>query len=532
MFVTLVVLTSFAPLTLATAQLLSNTNANSILEKISAPAVRQCIMFTLTQASLTAILVMTLSPFAACGLFCLPAALRRTSLIIGSTMFCLPSVVIASGLIVAWGNNGLFTITLQKAGIYLPLSEILYSPYAIVLVNVMMNISFCSGILFRHLLAIPETQLQSASIMGISNKTIRRKLLWPAIKPALFYFGGLTFLLSMGSFGALSVLGGGPNSRTIELSIYQAIYYDADWQLAGLMAILHTLLCGTLATAILVLHTGSFLGATLSVTDKNKFFYLREILGGSKFHKNSQATVRIIFDIFLVSPIIGTAWQSITSKWATAKFPQLGPISDAFFVSMSLALPAAVIVSTATWLIVRAYFRYTKYGPKTLATAMAAAALSSSLVPPMALAFGFLAIGTWLDVDLIRYPAAIVCLTASILPFLLAMFMPLYASRLTASDQSRLLLGLPERTFIKKVEWPAIRTPLLSVFAVSFGLCINESSIVSMLGDPTKPALTTVMIRLTNHYRFSESAFIACSLIASTFVVVYFSKRSESVDHG
>jgi ABC-type Fe3+ transport system permease subunit len=109
--------------------------------------------------------------------------------------------------------------------------------------------------------------------------------------------------------------------------------------------------------------------------------------------------------------------------------------------------------------------------------------------------------------------------------------LPAYESRFSGTNQSRLILGLTEWTFIKKVEWKTLRTPLAMVFSISAALCLNETSLVTMLSDPSTPALTTTMMRLMNQYRFNESAVIACTLMFATMVIVYYFYKSEGLDH-
>ena len=76
----------------------------------------------------------------------------------------------------------------------------------------------------------------------------------------------------------------------------------------------------------------------------------------------------------------------------------------------------------------------------------------------------------------------------------------------------REIQGINNLKWIKDVEWRIIGQTIAIMIAVSIALSLNETAIVSLLGDPISPALTTTMIRLMGHYRFGDSAVASCFL--------------------
>jgi thiamine transport system permease protein len=448
-------------------------------------------------------------------------------MIIRITTFCLPSIVVASGLIIAWGNNGYFTQILNTMGLDPPFPKIIYSPQAIIWANSLMNLPFCSAILFRRILDLADEQLKSAEILGLSTVDMIRVVIWPAIRPLLLYFGGLSFLLSMGSFGALSILGSGPQAQTLEMAIYHAIYYSADWELGGVLTILHTTLCGIFAFLTIWSLNRSAVAKASAKRNMAKLFQIRSLLFPSGSILFISCSMTLLFDVLVLSPIIavaGQAWRHILSGSFSSSSRS---ILSALKVSLSFALPAAGLITLAAWILSRSHYRVASHGEMKAASIIQLATISGAIIPPMALGFGLLVLQSSGYFFSIRQQLIASALTVAMLPFAISIFLPSYGSRLASSNQSRLLLGLKESTFFHKVEWPALRLSAFIVFALSLALCLNETSIVTILGDATSPALTATMIRLMNQYRFGDSSIVATLLIVSTFSVVLYFYKSE-----
>jgi thiamine transport system permease protein len=521
---------SVLPLIFALTVLLSKTGVSSALTRLTEPELQASLTFTLYQAVYSALIVVLFSPILALALFALPLWSMRSSMLIRITSFCLPSIVVASGLVLAWGNNGYFTQILRYMGLESPFPKILYSPQAIVWANSLMNVPFCSAILFRRVLDLPIEQLRSAEILGLNPKNVIKFIIWPALRPILLYFGGLSFLMSMGSFGALSILGGGPQAQTLEMAIYHAIYSAADWELAGVLTLIHTILCGLFAWFTIWSLNRSALAKSGSKVTLAVYSNIRSLLFQSGRMIYMSIGLTLLFDGLVLSPIIALIFEAVRHVVSGSLTATSAILISAMQVSISFAIPAAILITISVWLLSRAHHRAINQGDKKVANILQFATFSAAVVPPMALGFGFLVLQSRGDFFSARQPLIASALTSAMLPFALSFFMPAYGSRLASGNQSRLLLGLKESTFFQRVEWPALRLSFVIVFALSLALCLNETSIVTMLGDATSPALTTTMIRLMNQYRFGDSALVATLLIFITsFIVLYFYK-SEGVN--
>lgn len=522
---------SLLPFIYALMTLMSDTSATEVVERLYGGSILNSLIFTISQAFLTAMAVSIFGPICALGLFLFPKTYRKFSLTLRIASFCMPSIVVASGLILAWGRAGYFSKALLYLGLGNPISDIIYSPYAIVFANALMNIPFCSGIIFKRLLEIPSAQYKSASMLGLGSIPVFKTLLWPVIKPVAVYFAGLSFLLSMGSFGALSILGTGPQSETIELALYQAVYYDGDWSQGGVLSLIHTLLCGFFALLMIASNSAGPIKKGAHGDLSFQFSFISKTLKQSRVLTVIMLGFSSILDFLTLSPLAAVCAEALGFTWQENIGERLLGIESAAVTSLAFMMPAAVITTLAAWAIVRTYCRCLYEKRYRFAAGLQFMALTSIIVPPMALAFGIMVLQSRADLAISQSLFIAPALAAITLPFAISVLLPTYESRFSGTNQSRLILGLTEWTFIQKVEWKTLRTPLAMVFSISAALCLNETSLVTMLGDPSTPALTTTMMRLMSQYRFNESAIIACTLMFATTVIVYYFYKSEGLDH-
>ena len=528
-FAILLACISVLPLVLALAVLFSKTDFYSLGFRLSDPIVYASLSFTIYQAAYSALIVVLFAPCLALALFSMPKWSIKGSILMRIASFCLPSIVVASGLVIAWGNNGAFTKLFREIGVELPFARILYSPHAIIWANSLMSLPFCSVVLFGRLRNLPEEQLRSAEILGLPPTRLIKAVFWPVMRPVLFYFGGLCFLLSMGSFGALSILGSGPYAQTLEMAIYHAIYYSADWEQGGVLTLIHTALCGTFALlTVWALNRAPQLKAPPKEA-LTGYMRIQSLLFKGRWFMRLGVCLTILFDIFVMSPAFALAMQAFDHIVSGNLTSQSEIVISAIKTSLGFSMPAATVIIVAAWLMSRSYYRALDQDDLKTASFLKFATFIGSMIPPMALGFGFLVLQSGGQLGALRQLVIVSALTSAILPFALSFFMPVYSSRLSTSNKGRLILGISESIFFRKIEWPSIRLSAMISFAFSFALCLNETSVVTILGDATSPALTTTMIRLMNQYRFGDSSIIASLLIIMTLVIVFCFYKSEGV---
>ena len=495
-----------------------------------APGLARAALFTLKQASLSALIVVCFSPVFAIGLFYFPGRARRASVAMRTLSFCLPSIVVATGIVLAWGNNGSATRFFESLGISSPFSRVVYSPYAVVLANALMNLPFASLMVFRGFSEIPSVQLENAELLGLKPLSRWRYIVLPAIMPANVYFAGMTFLLSLGSFGALSILGGGPASQTLELAIYQSIYYDGNWQSAAIFSVAHTMLAGA-ASAIFIIPQYQWLNTYLSghlkvsTSERSLLKFIGMPFGGKLFFTLSS----VALDLFVAIPVIANL--AYAANWIIEPVPasiaSSALLLSSVWRSFTYAFPAAALSTISAFLVSRAFCRYKASHNPAHAITILGTSLASAIVPAMAAAFGILVIRSVSGNTPLGTEAIIVLHATMILPFLISVILPRYGRAISPYEQTRIMAGIPDLRWAAVIEWRVIGKTLAIALAIALALSMNETAIVSMLGDPASPALTTTMIQLMGHYRFGDSAIASCALIIVTTIPIWLTSRNE-----
>ena len=500
----------------------------------ASPQLWSSLAFTIKQASISAVLVGVFAPIFGIGLFFLPNAVHKISVIIRTLVFCLPSIVIATGIILAWGNNGLATRFSNSLGVPLGMSDLVYSPYAVVIANVMMNLPFAALMIFRGIGTIPLEQINASMQMGLGPLQNWTKIIWPAIRTIIVYFTGMTFILCMGSFGALSILSSSPASQTLEMGIYQAIYFDADWNSAATFALMHTACAGIAAIAFLL---PQYAWATTHIIPTSssaiEIQYVRKLFTKSATLRTALTGLSLALDLFILIPIFAIFIDAFTGILSRNTESTMQPaLLSGLKTSLGYAIPTAFAATFSAWGVARSFCHYRRFNKKKTSVLLLLSTLSMTIVPSMSAAFGFLVIRSFFP-DFITGKFTIICShSIMVLPLLVNIFLPKYSAMVMPFNSLREIQGINNLKWIKDVEWRIIGQTIAIMIAVSIALSLNETAIVSLLGDPISPALTTTMIRLMGHYRFGDSAVASCFLIIVTSCAVALSNTIRSNRNG
>jgi thiamine transport system permease protein len=490
--------------------------------------------FTMAQAGLSAAIVSLFAPiFGLCFFYCTPRY-RHYAGTLRSLLFCLPSVVIATGIVLCWGKEGFMTSLFNSSSQLSFTNTWLYSKYSIVTANVFMNLPFATLTMSRALASIGNDKIISSRLLGLNHLSNFRLLFWPAIRGQFFYMFGLIFLLCMGSFGALSIFSGSHGFTTLELGIYQSLFLNSNWPMGAAYAILHTV-CSALVSLTVLAPQYVRQSKSLSVVeDQIDYDRIKDLLPASKMFCWAALGLSIIFDVIFASPIFATWYDAFKDIGRL-----LDPESSIFRVlnrslaqSITYALPSAVLATAMGWIIARAHTLFGFLRRPVHASLILLGVFALNIIPGMAGAFGFIALKAWVPhIPWSTWPVILLHTTA-MLPFLVMHALHIYQQTVGRHLGTKYLTGMSRFGWLYRVELPLMKKALLTMFIVGFSLSVNETAVVSMLGDPESPTLTTTMIGLMGHYRFSDSAIVASILIMLTFISLLIYAKPGGLNHG
>ncbi|MBD3727660.1 MAG: thiamine/thiamine pyrophosphate ABC transporter permease ThiP, partial [Moraxella osloensis] len=148
----------------------------------------------------------------------------------------IPAIVVVLAMVATFGHQGLF-----------PLGDNLYGLRGILLAHVFFNIPLAVRLLLPAWQGISAHYWQLGLELNFSSWDYFRHLEWPSLKghiPRVFL---LIFLLCFTSFAVVLGLGGGPQSATLEVAIYEALRFELDFAKGAVLALVQLFITGILA---------------------------------------------------------------------------------------------------------------------------------------------------------------------------------------------------------------------------------------------------------------------------------------------
>ena len=147
---------------------------------------------------------------------------------------------------VAWmpllGRNGLINSALLQIGlISQPLDILLFSNFAVVLVMVQLYILFMISPIFFSLSNIKQSLIEAARDLGATPFQIFRWVIWPLSVPGVAIGTVFVFVLSMGEFATVRLIGGG-NASSLGLTIQNFVSYIQFPSASAVASVLVTIL--------------------------------------------------------------------------------------------------------------------------------------------------------------------------------------------------------------------------------------------------------------------------------------------------
>ena len=166
---------------------------------------------------------------------------------------------------------------------------------------------------------------------------------WPIIRQNFFSIFSIIFILCFLSFAIVMALGGGPRYSTLEVAIYQSIFFELNFNKAIILSFIQIAICSFL----LIIGFLSLKGSNYYDIQTDNFEYL--------FNKNKLISlidflIIAIFSLFFFSPIffilINFLQNIINTQFFFNKL-----FFYAFINSMALSLSSGLIVTISGLII-------------------------------------------------------------------------------------------------------------------------------------------------------------------------------------
>jgi len=461
---------------------------------------RRVVSFSLWQASLSAILSMSLAILVARAMAHRGHFLFRNLLLkLFGLPLVVPSVVAVMGVVAVYGSNG-----------WLPLGRSLYGLNGILLAHVFFNLPLVVRLLLPVWQSIPSHHWKMSQQLGLNQWQQWKYLEWPALRESLPGVLLLVFMLCLTSFAVVLTLGGGPRSTTLEVAIYQSLRFDFDPSRAVVLATLQLVLCLIVAWASSRFHNIPEVEITVSSTRLSQ-------LSSSRFINNLIIYVAALFVglpllAMLIDAFNGPVLKVLSNPylWQSAAF------------TLAIGLSAAFLSVVAGWLLLNTSSELADRGQLRRAGLIEMAGSIVYVVPPLVIGTGlFVLMAPWLNVFNWAIPIVIVINSMMGLPFVIRTLGPAMRQSKSRYHQLCQSLSLSGWHRFKIVDWPILRRPAGLSAALVAAMAMGDLGVIALFGTPDTTTLPLMLYQQLSAYRISSAAVTAAFLLFFCLLVFW-----------
>ena len=407
--------------------------------------------------------------------------------------FIFPVISAIFSIILIFGNNGFINTMLEMLGF----SKIsIYGLKGIVIINIFFNLPLAIRFLILAWNEIPNEQLKLAKSLNIKSLNYFKLIELPMLRGTLPNIAFIIFLICISSFSVALTLGGGPNSTTLEVAIYQAIVFDFDFAKASSLASIQFLVCVILAIFIIFFSKKN----NLFLSQEIKFFEVNSLY----MERNLLDWFWIIFAVlFLLVPIL---FLIFTGFWGIFYLPMT--IFLAALNSFVLAIFSGLLGVCLALSLINFFINF-KFSTKYFEILSIFILATSPIVMGTGL---FLVLKTILNFEILT-PLLVMLINATMsLPFMLRVLLP--AITKVKDDTGKLSDSLDIYGFdrFKLITFPTIFPAISFSMGLGCALSMGDLGVITLFSFADFQTLPLAIYRLMMSYKmdyaFSSSVLL------------------------
>lgn len=467
------------------------------------------VRFTLMQATLSTVLSLALGAALALALARrsrFPG--RRVLLAVMNLAVVLPPVVVVFGVVAVFGRAGWLGTILGALG-WQPGSW-LYGLPGILIGHVFFNAPLAARVFLAAIEAVPAEHWRLASHLGMSPSAMFRLIDRPVLMREAPSLAALIFLLCFTSFALVLALGGGPGAATLEVAIYEALRFDADFPRAAALAGVQIAVCLALVAPVFRMERRLPEIATSGWREPRGDAASRGLMC-------LDAAVLVLGGGLVVLPIAAVVVSGIPALGTLAAPSTLSALATSF----AIALPAGLLsVALALGLATLARRLRLSAGRGRLAALVDSAGIAILLMPPFTLAAGlFVVARTFADPFALGIPMIVLVNALMALPFAMRLIEP--PLTVAAERYGRLAesLGISGWNRLRLVDGPLVARPMAMAFATAVVLSLGDLGVAAFFGAGGIVTLPLLIYQRLGAYRMDEAASVALMLAAVAFLL-------------
>ncbi len=462
------------------------------------PYIVHIIKFSFYQAFLSTLLSIAFSIFLALSLYRRDFKGKKYLIKLFSMSITLPVLIAVFGIVSIYGNSGLIN-SFFKENIFN-----IYGLKGILLAHLFFNIPLASKIIYESLCLIEEQQHKISTQLGLSATRKFLYLEWPVIKQQIPHLASFIFMLCFTSFAIVLALGGSAKYSTIEVAIYQAIKYDFDLPLAGLLSLVQVSICIFLA----------FLIQKFSKTIINKSFYDKNtcIFIDSKNLKFFDFVMISLVILLVIPPLLSIVYSGFNSSFFNSLTNM--ELYNAVKNSLLIALFSSFLAMLFGLCIVLASKEFKMEKSYKKASAVETLGTIILIIPSLVLSTGlFILLNQYISIFDYSFFLVVLVNSFMALPFVIRTLSQSFFSIEQEYKNLCATLGIFGLNRLKLVEFKALKNPIATALTLSFILSFGDLSAIALFGSSDFKTLPLLLYEQMGSYQMDAAALSALILL-------------------
>jgi len=422
-----------------------------------------------------------------------------------SLTFILPTIIIVLGAVSVYGKSGYIN------GLFEFFNLNIYGLLGIVITHVLLNFPFVTRSIFQSLNDLSHNEWSLAKHNGLKGFALFKTLEWPAIKRTVPSILIIIFILCFMSFAPIIIFGGGPNFSTLEISIYQALLFEYDFNKAINLSFIQIIICVFFIYLITQLNKISFFtlsdnrsSSSISYSFKYCFDYL----------------LLFFLLVFASSPLIiiiikGLQSGKLIDTFNSSSF--MVALGNTFIISLCSGILSIILSIGLLYFgknifkrdTIQKFFLFETY--IYLLMVFSPVLISSGFFILFRNFFGVLEPGIWI---------VIIINSVFTIPLSYSLIKPSFYRVFFEQHFLTQSLGINGLKRFVLIEWPIVRLPVITAFVVTSIVSSSDLVIISFFGTNDFSTLSLLIFRLMSSYQITESH--AVSLFFLIYCFIYF----------
>ncbi len=413
--------------------------------------------------------------------------------------FVLPTVVIGAAIASLMGPRGLF----DARGTW----------WAILVAHLCFNLAVVLRTVGAALGAVDPDLEPAARLLGASPLGAARRVVLPAVAPAIVAAGIIVFLFCLTSFGVIVILGGG-SVTTIEVEIWTRATRQFDLSGAGVLCLLQLLAVVATLSVHARVSRRSARGAAAPGPARRRPRSARQRLtvGGAA----------VVVVVVSVVPLLALVERSLRvgDAWTWANWRQLGSVAEG--TGLRVSPWDAVVVSVTTSLVATALALALALPAVRAVARRPGGASDRLLLLPLGVSSTTIGLGLLLAVgrpplDLRRAWWMVPVAQALVaLPLVVRVVLPALRSVPDSVLDAAALSGAGPSQRWWRVELPLVRRAVAAGAGLALVACLGEFGATVFLARTSRPTVPVAIERLMSRpggAGFGQAMALACVLV-------------------